>query len=286
MAQGSLTPPGTPGPSMKSLDQIEPRKAVSSAPFVISAPGSYYLTTNLTVNDGNAITISSSDVTLDLGGWTISSTAPAANGRGIVVEHNLANIEIRNGMIKGGVTNDGSGVFSGPGFMAGIIYLGWSPNNARVSGVKVSGCSQYGIFFSWDASTLVESCTVTSIGGTGIAASTVRDSIALDCGGTAIDGRNVYNSQGHSVGNGHGIQAVSLVQNSYGRAKAGNGINSFSLVNGCTASSTAGIALVAENAVASVAYRTGGTAIKSVVASGCLTGAGTNNITWKYNMPN
>jgi hypothetical protein len=42
LAQGSLTPPpGAPAPTMKTLDQIEARTPISSAPFTISAPGSY-----------------------------------------------------------------------------------------------------------------------------------------------------------------------------------------------------------------------------------------------------
>jgi len=61
-SQGPLTPPGAPTPSMKSLDQIEARTAISSAPFYITSSGSYYLTQNLTVASGNAITIAAGDV--------------------------------------------------------------------------------------------------------------------------------------------------------------------------------------------------------------------------------
>src|SRR5436190_2248196 len=78
-AQGSLTPPGAPAPTMKTLDEIdaklEKRTPISSVPFTISASGSYYLTGNLAVTTGTAITISADNVTLDLNGFTISSTA-------------------------------------------------------------------------------------------------------------------------------------------------------------------------------------------------------------------
>src|SRR5262245_25481316 len=72
-AQGALTPPGAPAPTMKTLAQIEPRTPISSAPFTISSPGSYYLTTNVTVSTGDAITITVNNVTLDLNGFTIAS---------------------------------------------------------------------------------------------------------------------------------------------------------------------------------------------------------------------
>jgi hypothetical protein len=49
-AQGPLTPPGAPAPTMKTLVQVEPRTPVSSLPFSITEPGSYYLTTSLTGN--------------------------------------------------------------------------------------------------------------------------------------------------------------------------------------------------------------------------------------------
>src|SRR3569833_2813795 len=74
-AQGSLTPPGAPAPTMKTLDQLEARTIVNAAntpgdaanTFIISAPGSYYLTGNLTGASGkHGSSIQADHVTLDL----------------------------------------------------------------------------------------------------------------------------------------------------------------------------------------------------------------------------
>jgi hypothetical protein len=73
LAQGPLTPPGTPAPTMKTLDQIEPRTPISALPFTISSPGSYYVTANLTgVAGQHGISVNASGVTLDLGGFELA----------------------------------------------------------------------------------------------------------------------------------------------------------------------------------------------------------------------
>jgi hypothetical protein len=118
-AQGSLTPPGAPAPTMKSLDQIEARTPISSAPYTISQPGSYYLTTNLNVTSGDAIDINTNGVTLDLNGFTLFSTDPGNTGTGILLGSGLNDITIFNGHIRGGITNN-AGVYSGNGFVNGV----------------------------------------------------------------------------------------------------------------------------------------------------------------------
>jgi hypothetical protein len=207
LGQGALTPPAAPGPVMKSLDQIEARTAITNAssPVTISQPGSYYLTQNLTVSNGNGIKITTNGVTLDLNGFTISSTEiSVTTNSGILLklsnvsESALSDITIRNGHIRGGVTNDGSGVYSGGGFVFGINWSGGSqPENVLVSGVSVSGLGG-GIYLNRGDSVVVESCTVRTVGGIGIGASTIKNCLAIDCGGNAITGDQVSDCRGQS----------------------------------------------------------------------------------------
>jgi len=98
-AQGSLTPPGAPAPTMKTLNQVEPRTPISSAPFTISAPGSYYLTTNLVgIADNSGIVIAASDVTLDLAGFALIGVERSASG--VHVTGMRTNLAIANGAIR------------------------------------------------------------------------------------------------------------------------------------------------------------------------------------------
>jgi hypothetical protein len=81
LAQGSLTPPGAPAPTMRTLLQIEPRAPISSLPFTITNPGAWFVTTNLTgVPNANGITIATSNVVLDLRGFTLTGVPGSSNG--------------------------------------------------------------------------------------------------------------------------------------------------------------------------------------------------------------
>jgi hypothetical protein len=234
--QGVLTPPHPPAPTMKTLDQIEPRIAISSAPYVITQQASYYLTTNITVSSGNAITIHADNVTLDLNGFTISSTeTPAASSSAILLVGGT-NVVIFNGVIRSGVANNG-GIYGGSGFGNGIAYSGLAPLNVRISHVSIWGCQLSGIFLGAD--TVVESCKVYTTGGVGIQAGSVFDSVARDCGDTGISAIMANNcvGSGGAGGAGNGGVHAATANNCYG-----SGFHNASGVTAATANNCFGIA--------------------------------------------
>ena len=105
LAQGSLTPPEGPGPVMKTLSEIEPRKGIgqpllpTAFPIVIRQPGSYYLTSEITgVAGQDGIVIMTNNVTLDLNGFSVAGVGSAS---GISAGTGLQNVSIGNGVVRG-----------------------------------------------------------------------------------------------------------------------------------------------------------------------------------------
>jgi hypothetical protein len=166
-AQGSLTPPGPPSPSMKTLDQVEARTPVDAGHtpgdsiylYIISQPGSYYLTTNIFGVSGQAgIEITANNVVLDLNGFSLLGTTNCRDGL-LIFNPAQTNIIVRNGIISGwlnnynGIESNGKEVIFEhlvvSGNTAGIITAGGTiVRNCLVSsnalfGVEVrdSGCS-------------------------------------------------------------------------------------------------------------------------------------------------
>ncbi len=267
LAQGSLTPPGAPAPTMKTLAQIEARTPISSAPFTISVPGSYYLTTNLTVSSGDAIAIATNGVTLDLNGFTLSSTANPAAGYGVRINTGLRNLAVLNGFIQGGVTNN-AGTYGGPGFRYGIFYPSEAPLNTRVVGVAVAGCQFSGIYLGSGESTVVESCTVRTVGSFGIVATTIKNSTASDCGSTAIYGNHVSDCRGQSS-SATGLSAITAL-NCYGTSSGSIGLYAVTAQD-CygASSSSSGTGLYAETAQNCYGTSNGGAGLYTVTAQNC-----------------
>ncbi len=103
LAQGPLAPPGAPAPTMKTLDEIhavgEKRTPISSIPFSITQPGSYYLTGNLsTALAVDGISIDAKNVTIDLNGFRMTG-----NGAGLKAIHiTNANVTTETLVVKNG----------------------------------------------------------------------------------------------------------------------------------------------------------------------------------------
>ena len=115
------------------------------------------MTHNITVSGGDAIDITANGVTLDLNGFTLSSTAATPNGTAILLAGGDTDITILNGHILG------------TSLASGINYSGSAPVNTRVSACR-TGIYGYGIILGTASSTVVESCTVQAIGVWGIEA--------------------------------------------------------------------------------------------------------------------
>jgi hypothetical protein len=169
--QGSLTPPGAPAPTMKSLDQIEARTPISGLPYTISSSGSYYFTTNLTaINDNEGITIAASDVTLDLNGFTLHG-AGVGLGEGIQVVYAVQNLVIRNGVVdawEGNAVDANTAYNSQFDFLrVGSSYGGLvTGSNCVVSRCIAGGNSSIGIEVG--ASSVVKDCIANANNGDGI----------------------------------------------------------------------------------------------------------------------
>lgn len=144
--QGPLTPPGAPAPTMKTLTQVEPRTPIGSLPFSITAPGSYYVTTNLSVASGNGIDISASDVTLDLTGFTLRG---GLSGYGIYVSAAATNLSVLNGSL----------VNWNAGLAADLCI------NGRFENLAARGCSADG--FDVGSGNRLRNCTAMNCGDDG-----------------------------------------------------------------------------------------------------------------------
>jgi parallel beta-helix repeat protein len=181
LAQGTLTPPGAPMPTMKTLEQVEPRTPISALPFWITNSGSYYLTTNLTGLAGtNGLTIHANNVTVDLNGFGLHGVTGSLNGIqagspgpfGLTVR----NLEVRNGIVRN---------WAGSAISAQNI-------GGRFDGLRLDNNGDMGLSAGFFA--VVQRCTAVQNGGAGISAGS--GSVVSDCAANNNTGDGFITGEG------------------------------------------------------------------------------------------
>lgn len=191
---GPLTPPGgAPAPTYKTLQEVEPRTPVDGQ-VVLFEPGSYYLTRDLNLPLGNAIRITSGDVTLDLNGFSITGPGDGPTpDYGIRVDANVSGrVTVRNGAIGGftagsiiSLTTTTAGfvtvedVFVDGGRDGGISIAG----NGAVRRAAVQGFNRTGDGIQVGGRGVIEQCVVENTAGVGffLGSGTIRDCVARNC---------------------------------------------------------------------------------------------------------
>jgi parallel beta-helix repeat protein len=285
---GPLDPPGAPAPSMKTLQEVEPRTPISSIPLTITTPGSYYLTGNLATTGTLGIRIAADDVTLDLSGFTLSTTSTAlVLANGAISSSGQSRLAIRNGRITGfalgiNLSSGGhdvvidqiqaegpsipggasTGMFVAPteslisncvvrGYPVGITTAG----NAQITGCTATNNATWG--FLLGSSNIIRDC-VSSANGNGISivdSSTVDNCVVTGNTGVGITAGLTSHMSGNTVsGNtGVGITAGAGAQISGNTVSSNTGIGiqvaSGSTVENCSVVSNGNNGIVATGRV-------------------------------------
>ena len=195
---GGLEPIAPPGPTMKTLAEVEPRTPISSLPYTISTPGSYYLTGDLTLTDTavNGITVNADNVTIDLMGYSLNGPGSGSGTNYGIHINGRSNVEVRNGTVR----RFGS---------VGIYDYYTADRGHRIIAVRAVSNGDCGIELRCRGN-LVKDCTAAHNGKAGIVVywgSTVTgntaynnqdDGIYADSGST-VTGNTAYNNQSHGI---------------------------------------------------------------------------------------
>ncbi len=198
--------------SMPGDTHLEDRIPIDSLPYTISTTGSYYVTANLSGPVG--ITISTSNVSLDLNGYALIGTAGNAS-EGIKLSAAYSNIVIRNGSVTGWGKEGIKAVLATNSNFTQLQILGNSldgiaaGNNNLASYIVASNNTFDGIDFGESA--VIYHCT---------AANNLNDGIEADAGSSLLQCTARHNTQ-----NGSRATGAATISNSSGSENNNHGFS-------------------------------------------------------------
>jgi len=257
-AQGSLTPPGAPDATMKTLSQIEPRTAISSVPYTITNSGSYYLTASMT-SSYHGVIIRADAVTLDLMGFSLTGDGGAGSDIGVFLDGEtnrlLSGITVRGGAVSR--------------FQKGISceYV----RDIQMKHLAVSSNNYAGIYLFHADGSSFSGCTIGGNDGFGISMSAAGGCAFDRCAisdnasyGVYIDGQN-----GSSSGNSFAECSISG-NRSYGVYMIESDGNT---LHGC---------VIAGNRLAGISLASRDSSCIGNMVDRCVIGDNQNNGVWYY----
>ncbi len=303
-AAGPLDPsagPGSPATQMPSLVEIKAAidalatsslngrtpipgtsgAAAAGPAFTISQPGSYVLTGNIVVSSDDAIRITASSVTLDLNGFTISSSASGLSGAAINIDpgsSSLTDVYVKNGHVRGNTVYISSWLDGG--FEWGVKAASSTTSAISLSELRITRCGS-GIALPV-ATAKVDRCAVESIHHYGIQANDVTNSVAERCGETGILASKVSDCTADTLGtnlasNNAGIQATNVARCTATAKGNAYGING-GVVTQCTASGASFTLPAINGKVVSYCHASSPSAPNAIVADtsaiGCVAAQG------------
>ena len=255
-AQGPIDPVAAPQPTMKTLDQLEPRMPIESLPYVIEKGGSYYLARNVALGSTNehGITVAANDVVLDLSGFVLDGPTDGygeplpVSGSAIYQVDGYRNLTVKNGSVVHWTDQDTEG--------AGMVRM--LGRNNRIQNVSLRFCSR-GI--EMGPGSIVEDCSVTELAeiNESFGFKVGDGSVVRDCVATLIYGDPVYgfnsgancvferctaisnyndstHAYGFSVGNNSVVEHCTAVGTADGKTEMGFQLGDASRASFCTAS--------------------------------------------------
>ncbi len=206
LGQGPLTPPGSPGLTMRSLDEIEPRIPLNqtTAPgdatcvFKITKPGSYILTGNLKPPAGKhgmlIALLVPGEVVVDMKNFTMDCTDSSPTASGVLCNNEVLRLNVHNGTFRADASTNNDMVV---GTAGGTLVL----SNLYFQG----GCNGSGDWVSTPGRLLMSNVSMS--GGCGTSIQTGPDSVlsSVEIRGSGARSEPLISTGDHGV-----LEGVSL----------------------------------------------------------------------------